>query len=132
LAYEIKKNTDAKIYVVLGAKTGNEIVCTKEFSAMGAEVLLATEDGSLGKKGLVSDVLKNLMEKIGFNTAVYGCGPNAMLKEIAKTAPNCQFSLEERMACGVGVCLGCAVKTKNGYKLACKDGPVFDGSEVIL
>ena len=67
-------------------------------------------------------------------TTIYACGPKPMLKEVAKFAKThkieCKVSLEEYIACGIGTCLGCAVKTRTGFKLVCKDGPVFDAMEI--
>ena len=99
---------------------------------------VSPEDGSKGTKGFVSDLLKRLIlsESGVSNGAIYACGPFAMLREIARLAEKsntpCQVSMEERMACGVGACLGCPVKmkAKNGYKMVCKDGPVFQSREI--
>jgi len=125
-----------KIYVLIGAKTKSHILCEKEFKKLGAEVLVSTEDGSCGKKGLVTDLLKNILAPGPWPLAtIYACGPAGMLKTVAHIARAthipCQVSLEERMACGVGVCLGCPVKVRSGeYKMVCKDGPVFDVEEI--
>jgi dihydroorotate dehydrogenase electron transfer subunit len=98
-----------------------------------------TEDGTRGRKGLATDVLKNILRNTQYaiRNTLYACGPTRMLKGIAAIAKAhripCQVSLEERMACGVGVCLGCPVKVKpdDGYKMVCKDGPVFDAEEIV-
>lgn len=129
-----------KIHVLIGAKTKKHILCKSDFKRLGAKVYLATEDGSEGRRGLATDLLKDLL-LITYNlklTTIYSCGPNTMLKAVAEIARakniHCQVSLEERMACGVGVCLGCPVKVKNKgieYKMVCKDGPVFNAEEVI-
>jgi len=149
-----KKN----ITVILGAKTADYIVCEKEFKALKANVLTVTEDGSKGTKGLVTDVLVDVIKKFDLrektpaladkNTSgitiasyrplvgVYTCGCKAMLGEVAKICKyyrlKAQASLEERMGCGLGACLGCVVNTTSGYKRVCKDGPVFDLSEIIF
>ncbi len=106
-----------KIYALIGAKAKKEILCKQDFERIGAEVIISTEDSSQGKAGFITDCLTSLLSTIdhGLST-IYGCGPNAMLKEVtriarAKQIP-CQASLEEYMACGVGVCLGCPVKVK--------------------
>jgi len=100
--------------------------------AAGVEISLATEDGSIGKRGMVTDLLGGLT--FGKPTVAYLCGPMAMVRralEILKDKNIRTFtSLEERMACGVGACFGCAVKTRSGYKLVCRDGPVFRGEEL--
>ncbi len=141
LAYSVQRiayRKNPRIYVLIGAKTGNHILCVDEFKKLGCEVLISTEDGSKGKKGLVTELLKHLLNAIRYplNATIYACGPAAMLKTVAKIAEAkrvpCQVSMEERMACGVGVCLGCPVKAKSGgYKMVCKDGPVFDSEEII-
>ena len=121
-----------KPLVLLGAKTKTHILCEKEFKALGCEVRVATDDGSKGRKGLVTDITPEVMS--GSEYVIYACGPKAMLKAVAEFAKNnritAQVSLEEHMACGIGACLGCVCKTKNGYQRACKEGPVFDAGEI--
>ena len=105
--------------------------------AYGAELVLTTDDGSAGIHGFVTDVLK---EKITEVDEVCACGPTPMLKAIADVCKEagkpCQISLEERMACGMGACLVCAVKVrKNGEEImqhVCKNGPVFNAEEVVF
>ena len=133
IAYRKKQKT----YVLIGAKTKSHILCESEFKKIGCEVKVSTEDGSKGKKCLATELLEDLLNIIRYplNAAIYACGPVGMLKVVAKIAEGrklpCQVSLEERMACGVGVCLGCPVKMKgNKYKMVCKDGPVFDAKEI--
>jgi 2-polyprenylphenol hydroxylase and related flavodoxin oxidoreductases len=123
-------------YVVIGAKTASHILCEKEFKRLGCFVMTSTEDGSKGHKGYATDVMRHLLLIIRCRASgIYACGPHPMLKAVAHIAESsgvpCQVSMEERMACGVGVCLGCPVKVnKGGYKMACKDGPVFDAKEI--
>jgi dihydroorotate dehydrogenase electron transfer subunit len=95
----------------------------------------ATEDGSTEHPGLVTDAFETSIgrdELGGGTTCIYCCGPAPMLKKVALIAEArgipCQVSLETHMACGVGACLGCAVRTKSGFKRVCADGPVFDSS----
>jgi len=126
----------SKIYVLIGTSTKSHILCEKEFKKLGAETLIATEDGSKGKKGLITERLKSLVPTISHKlSTIYACGPNAMLKEVSRLSKKngvaCQILLEEYMACGVGACLGCAVMTKDGYKMVCKDGPVFDARQIV-
>jgi len=121
---------------LIGARDKKSLVCVNELKKLGCDVKIATDDGSAGHKGFVSELLKKeLTAQSPKPMALYACGPNPMLKEIAKICKenkiNCQVSLEEKMACGVGACLGCAVMTKDGYKMACKDGPVFNAEEII-
>lgn len=135
LAEEVARRK-TKIYTLIGACKRSHVLCENDFKRSGAKVMVATEDGSKGKKGLVTDILKDLLASGPRSpAAIYACGPTAMLKAVAKIARGkritCQVSLEERMACGVGVCLGCPVKVKaGGYKMVCKDGPVFTAEDI--
>lgn len=113
--------------VVLGGKTKDDIV-QKAVYEKYAEVLVTTEDGSLGTKGFVTAVLDEIN---GADYATwYSCGPEAMQKGLAKLAKKYnvryQVSLEGRMACGFGVCLCCVTKTTEGHQCVCSDGPVFE------
>jgi dihydroorotate dehydrogenase electron transfer subunit len=125
-----------KAHVIIGARTKSHVLCDGEFKRLGCIVSVATEDGSKGRKGLATDLLKDaLQSERSESPMVYACGPAGMLKAAAAIAKshrvNCQVSLEERMACGVGVCLGCPVKVRSGeYKMVCKDGPVFDAEDI--
>lgn len=137
LAEELAKQK-TKMVVLIGAKTKKQILCEKDFRKLGAEVHIATDDGSCGCKGFVSKLFEKVLRntKYEIRTTAYACGPTPMLKCIADMCKEqklkCQVSLEEMMACGIGACLGCAVKVKGGgYKLACKDGPVFNADEII-
>lgn len=134
-----------KVTVLIGGKTKRQILCEKEFKELGCEVKIATDDGSAGFKGKVTELLKNQLSALNFQlSAIYACGPRPMLKEISAISKKynipAQISLEEHMACGIGACLGCVVKTRNEqrtmrnefeYKRVCKEGPVFDAREII-
>lgn len=116
-----------KATVILGFNSEKEVFGVEEFKATGAEVYVTTADGSVGTKGFVTDVLKNLDY-----TYFYTCGPMPMFKaieSIAKTSG--QYSFEERMGCGFGACMGCTCKTKYGNKRICKDGPVLEREEIV-
>ena len=116
-----------KVSVVLGFNTKDEIFCEEDFKALGADVSVATADGSYGVKGFVTDALKDIDY-----TYFYTCGPEPMLKALYKvTATSGQFSFEERMGCGFGACMGCSCKTITGYKRICKDGPVLEKEEIL-
>lgn len=121
---------------IIGARTKDGILCGKDFKNLGFEVIIATEDGSKGKKALATTLLKDALSsaKDKKHATIYTCGPNPMLKEIAKIAGRNKVdafgSFEEHMACGVGNCYGCAIKTKQGYRRVCNDGPVFDLKEI--
>ena len=113
--------------VVLGFNTAEEIFLAKDFEALGIPVHIATANGSVGTKGFVTDVIKDLSY-----TYFYSCGPMPMFKAMEKVmATSGQYSFEERMGCGFGACMGCTIQTANGYKRVCKDGPVFYREEVF-
>ncbi len=116
-----------------GVRTEKELMCLDEFEKMGWKIFISTEDGSVGYKGFVTDLLKKQIKK---NSVVYVCGPTPMMKKVITIADENAISgyasLEEKMACGVGNCQGCAVKIKDGYKMTCKDGPVFSISDIDL
>lgn len=107
-----------------------------EYRQLCSGVYVATEDGSSGSKGYVTDLVKDISKY----DIVYTCGPKAMLKKVKELCENnsvkCYVSIEERMGCGIGACLVCACKVKDGdswhYKKACTDGPVFEAGEVEL
>jgi len=131
------RSRKVKVAVFIGSRSKKHVVCDKELGKLGAKVYIATDDGSKGYKGLVTDLLNrelSLMRR-PLKTRIYACGPKPMLKATAKVAKKhnilCQVSLEEYMACGIGTCLGCAVQTRSGYKMVCKDGPVFDAEEIV-
>jgi dihydroorotate dehydrogenase electron transfer subunit len=104
-------------------------------------VNVCTDDGTLGKKGFVTQIFqKDLKQYTPDNTSIFACGPREMLKALAKLLNgsqfDCQVSLEERMACGTGACMGCAVAVKDkagalAYKRVCADGPVFNLADII-
>ena len=115
-----------KVTVILGFNTASEIFYEKEFEDLGANVIVTTVDGSYGVKGFVTNAL-NLDY-----TYVYSCGPFPMIKALsAATVTSGQYSLEERMGCGFGACMGCSCKTMLGNKRICKEGPVFVKEEII-
>jgi len=126
------------VTAVLGFKTKKQIILQNEFQGLCKEVYITTDDGSSGENGFVSRPVSRLLESGDFDS-VLACGPRPMLKSVARIAEicgvRCQVSWEERMGCGVGACLVCAckVRDKKGERYAhvCKDGPVFDASEVV-
>lgn len=139
---EVKsQKAKVKIIVLIGAKTKKLILCEKDFQKIGAEVHTATDDGTGVCKGPVSQLFEKILRVTGHGSRVttYACGPQPMIQCIAEIARKnkipCQATLEEKMSCGIGVCLGCAVKVKAKkgftYKLACKDGPIFNTSRLI-
>ena len=135
---EMAKQLNCEKQIILGYRDKN-LFLRDEFEAYG-EVFVATEDGSVGTKGNVLDAIReqNLTADV-----IYACGPTPMLRAIKEYAAEkgikCYISLEEKMACGIGACLGCICKTKekghhtnvNNTRI-CKDGPVFDAKEVVF
>ena len=113
--------------VILGFNKSDEVFYENEFRALGAEVIVATADGSYGVKGFVTDAMKD-MEYTYFFT----CGSEPMLKAVYNaTTTSGQLSFEERMGCGFGACMGCSCKTITGYKRICKEGPIMRKEEII-
>lgn len=117
-----------KVTVVAGFRTAAEVFNEDAFAAAGAEMLIATEDGSKGVKGFVTDAIRESGVSYDY---IYACGPMPMMKALcaATSAPG-EMSLEERMGCGFGICMGCTCKTTVGPKRVCKDGPVFKREEI--
>ncbi len=125
--------------VILGFRSQKQMILLEDFKRVAKDVSVATNDGSYGVKGFVTDILK---EKLAENkdAIVYACGPMPMLKGIAALCEEqqvkCYISLEERMGCGIGACLACAceIHDKTGTHVlhVCKNGPVFDASEVVF
>lgn len=115
------------VHVVIGFNTKNEVFGENVFAAMGCAVEVCTMDGSYGKRGVVTDVIELPVPYY------FACGPLPMLRAVAQTVgSNGQMSMEERMGCGVGICVGCSIETKNGIKRVCKEGPVFDVDTLIF
>ena len=115
------------VTVILGFNTAEEVFYSKEFEALGAKVIVATADGSMGIKGFVTTA----MDGVDYSY-FYTCGPEPMLKAVYKaTTTSGQMSFEERMGCGFGACMGCSCKTLTGYKRICKEGPVMEKEEIL-
>ena len=142
--YELAKRarTEGKsVNTYLGFRNKELIVLEEKFKKASDKLILTTDDGSYANKGFAIDFLKKDIEE-GKVDCIYGCGPLPMLRAVRELALEknipCQISLEEKMACGLGVCLGCAVKTAESPKDApeywhvCKAGPVFDAKKVEI
>ena len=115
--------------VALGFRTAKDTFYLEEFAKLGCRLLVATEDGSIGTKGFVTDCVRAVPE------CDYGlsCGPLPMLKAV-HSLPQLkggQFSFEARMGCGFGACMGCTIPTADGYKRVCKDGPILFKEEIV-
>ncbi len=122
--------------VILGFRTKSEIICRERFEELGAEVIVATEDGSEGIRGFVTDAIceRFCLSRPLEISAFYTCGPEPMLRAVDEMLPEGipgQVSFEERMGCGFGACMGCSHKTKHGSKRICKEGPVLERSEIV-
>jgi dihydroorotate dehydrogenase electron transfer subunit len=124
-----KLQREGKNYAVLLGFNGTEDSFGIDmFKALGAPVLVSTADGSIGKKGFVTD----LVGDAGDFDYSFACGPEPMLKAVYNALPcGGQYSFEERMGCGFGACMGCTCQTKYGAKRICRDGPVLDREEII-
>ena len=115
------------VRVILGFNTKDEVFYEEEFRALGCDVTVTTVDGSHGVKGFVTNALN------GKQSYYYTCGPLPMIKALIQAAgTHGEVSMEERMGCGFGACMGCTIQTTQGPKRVCKEGPVFPASELIL
>jgi dihydroorotate dehydrogenase electron transfer subunit len=131
---KILKNMGIEIHTTLGFSSKYRLILLEEFQSISKTVRFATDDGSAGFKGNVIDILNIEGYEKG---AFYACGPMPLLSSLkdfcGKINAPLQVSLEEKMGCGFGVCLACAVKTHNDdFKYVCKDGPVFDANDIIF
>ncbi len=133
------KAAGADATAIIGFRTAGAVILKEEFEALGCDTRLATDDGSAGYHGFVTGLLKQRLAE-GAAALICACGPMPMLKGVVALADEygipSEVSLEERMGCGIGACLVCACKTvKDGreiYSHVCKDGPVFNGNEVVF
>ena len=133
--YYLAKQLRAKgkqVRVILGFNTREEVFFEDEFRRLGCEVKVTTADGSYGIKGFVTNALPSEGESEG-SCYYYACGPLPMLRALMQAAGTTgEVSMEERMGCGFGICVGCSIQTKNGIKRVCKEGPVFEAGEIIM
>ncbi|MCL2463318.1 MAG: dihydroorotate dehydrogenase electron transfer subunit [Defluviitaleaceae bacterium] len=146
LAEKSRENRpDMVIIAAMGFRSESQVILEKEFAGFCDGVVISTDDGGYGERGTAVDAVKRT--GVAFD-GIYACGPKPMLRAIAAYAAEraipCQVSMEEHMACGIGACLGCAVRVRDDtaakagghgaeppvYKRVCKDGPVFDAREV--
>lgn len=121
--------------VMIGGRCEEDLLLRKEMKMTGAAVSCSTDDGSFGTKGLVTKILEKKLAALDNKAVIYCAGPWPMMKAVSKIAGRhdlpCQASLEEVMACGLGVCNGCVVKIAGTFKRVCNDGPVFNSHEVL-
>lgn len=122
----------ANVSVLIGARTAGDHIDVSDYKTFG-NFYFATEDGSLGEKGYVTNH-SVFVNELNQYTKIYTCGPDLMMKSIGRTALEknifCEVSLENMMACGFGVCLCCVEDTKAGHKCVCTDGPVFNVNDL--
>jgi dihydroorotate dehydrogenase electron transfer subunit len=127
--YFLSQRLSQKGILYYGAKNKKDLLCLSKFKKLGWKVVIATEDGSAGKKGFITPLLEKDLQKMP-PVYIYVCGPMPMIDTVIKIAKQYNLkgcaSLEEKMACAVGNCQGCAVKIDGQNKMVCKDGPVFD------
>lgn len=136
---ELAKQFHGSAAAVLGFRDESASILEEDFKKVCAEVLFYTDNGTKGKQGFVTDGLKELLSREKPDV-IYACGPEVMLKNIIVLADGagipCYVSMEQRMACGVGACYGCACRMvmdgKEYYGHVCKDGPVFDSKQILL
>lgn len=153
--FSLIESLQGKAYVFYGVRTKDELFMLDELKGLSRELFITTDDGSFGEKGVIVTLLNDFLNRnpeIRDRSLIYACGPMVMLRETSRIAISnnirAYVSLEENMACGIGACLGCAVRCKgqgakgrerisNGkltaeiiYKKVCKDGPVFRADEI--
>jgi dihydroorotate dehydrogenase electron transfer subunit len=130
LAKTLNQQHNIRPTILIGGRSKQHILRIEDYIKYG-KVLVMTEDGSMGDKGLVTQHPIFQQEKID---QIYCCGPDPMMKAVAQIALDknipCQISLENTMACGIGACLCCVTQTKEGHKCVCTEGPVFDVKEL--
>jgi len=129
---EFAQRSDLSVKLVYGCQTECQLF-PKKLLPCGVELIASTEDGSFGIKGMVTEILGQFVSEAD---QIFACGPLAMYKRLSEISSQLgnkpvQVLLEVVMGCGVGACLGCSINTKNGRKLVCKDGPVFDLNDII-
>ncbi len=139
--YLLAKNAVTKGVLLLGARSEADVILAERYHEAGFDVRISTNDGSVGHKGFVTELLPEVMTQLkGRKFRIYACGPKPMLFALARimqqqNIPG-EVSLDHVMCCGVGACFACVVKVKSGnpdgweYARACKDGPVFDAAKV--
>lgn len=128
-----------KTTVILGFADHHKVMLENDFKRLGTITYITTEDGSQGHRGYPTELLEQLIKSTKIDT-VFTCGPEIMMNKVTKICTEhgvgAWVSLEEKMACGIGACLGCVVRIRDAagghYEKACKEGPVFKASEVIF
>jgi dihydroorotate dehydrogenase electron transfer subunit len=129
----------SKVTFCYGARTHKYLAGVEDFERIGVDVRISTDDGSRGKKGLVTEVLRDVLREVGPSRRIVCCGPEPMMAAVASIAREtnvpCEVSLETPMACGIGICFTCVAKVRDpsgqwDYKRTCVDGPVFEAERI--
>jgi dihydroorotate dehydrogenase electron transfer subunit len=129
--------TTGRVTLCYGARSADWLAGVDDFRSLGVDVQLATDDGSLGHRGLVTDLLERLLAERPAGCRIACCGPDAMMQAVARIAARtntpCDVSLETPMACGIGICFTCVARVRDAtgqwdYKRTCVEGPVFDAA----
>lgn len=136
--FSLVEQLAGRAIVFYGARTKKDLLMHDELKGFAKEVIVSTDDGSAGMKGTIVDSLSAFLSNPQSptpNYRIYACGPHMLLKMVSKIAGEykipAHISMEEHMACGIGACLGCVVKTHDGYTRVCKEGPVFEAREIV-
>ena len=129
-----------QVTLCYGARTQEYLVALDAFEARGVRLAIATEDGSLGHRGRVTEVLKDLLSRSEGTARIACCGPEPMMQAVSKIAHEhnvpCEVSLETPMACGIGICFTCVAKIDQGdgtwdYRRTCVEGPIFESQSIV-
>ena len=139
--YLLAKRCPEKGILLLGARSDADLILIDDYEKLGFEVRIATNDGTVGHKGFVTELLEDALAADRKACFVYGCGPEPMLLALGKKALSlgvgAELSLDQHMCCGVGACFACVVKIRDAaspdgwrYSRSCKEGPVYNAEEV--
>lgn len=137
--YSLIESFKGNSHVFYGARSADDLLFVDDLRQIAGELHISTDDGSYGEKGNIIDMLDIFLTQRSALSAqrfvLYACGPRPMFESVNRLAREKKIttyiSMEEVMACGIGVCLGCVVKTVNGYERVCKEGPVFSIDKVV-
>jgi dihydroorotate dehydrogenase electron transfer subunit len=131
----------ARVTMCYGVRSAAYLAGVREFAALGVDVRISTDDGTAGRRGFVTDVLRDVLLSSADDCRIVCCGPEPMMAAVARLAEQhhtpCLVSLETPMACGLGICFSCVAKVHDGeggwdYRRTCVEGPVFDAREIVF
>jgi dihydroorotate dehydrogenase electron transfer subunit len=136
--FSLAERLAGKTYIFYGTRVTDELVMLEELKGLAKMLYITTDDGSCGERGCITDVVRNFISdglRSGGGYSMYACGPRPMMEAVGSIVKDkgiaTYVSMEENMACGIGACLGCVVKTVSGHKRVCKEGPVFSIDEIV-